>query len=331
MTLTGIDISKWNGVWNADKAISSGAKFVFIKASQASYIDPKFLDNWKIAKDADLYQGAYHYMDYTRPVRESANFYATILENYPGDIPPVVDYEQARNDNSTVAARAYLREFLEILKARGHKPIIYTSSGFWSKYGEINQYWSEYPLWLAQYVSSSKPSVPKPWTKWTFWQYSSTGKGATYGTQSYNVDLNRYNGTQEDLENFAGIRRLSDVETETRINSLEQRATAIEQRISTVEQSLAALKTTVASLSTQTSSSQTSSTTSTTSTTDTTSTVTAICMALGLNVRSGPGATYPVVGGLVSGQRVKVLERQSGWSRFESPAGWSSEQYLKFV
>ena len=335
MTLNGIDISKWNGEWNAEKTKSAGATFAFIKASQAAYIDPKFLANWKIAKDAELMQGAYHYMDYTRPVREAANFYATILENYPGELPPVVDYEQTRNDNNTSAARAYLREFLEILKSRGHKPILYTSSGFWSKYGDKNSYWKEFPLWLAYYTTSSKAVVPLPWTKWTFWQYSSTGKGSTYGTQSYNVDLNRFNGNMEDLEKLAGIRRPSTVELENRIISLEQRANTIEQRIGTVEQNLTALKNTVTSLAAQipVTLPQTPAPQNPTPAPVPTPApgVTAICMALGLNVRSGPGASYPVVGGLVSGQRVNVLERQNGWARFEAPAGWSSEQYLKFV
>jgi lysozyme len=332
MTLTGIDISKWNGDWNAEKAKSAGATFVFMKASQAAYIDPKFLANWKIAKDAKLLMGAYHYMDYTRPVREAAIFYATILENYPGDLPPVVDFEQSRNDNNTSAARAYLREFLETLKSRGHKPIIYTSNGFWSKYGDKNSYWTEFPLWLAYYTTASKALVPLPWTKWTFWQYSSTGKGSTYGTQSYNVDLNRFNGKLEDLEKLAGIRRPSTVELENRIISLEQRANTIEQRIGTVEQNLTALKNTVASLAAQAPATQSQTPSPTpTPTPSPAPGVTAICMALGLNVRSGPGASYPVVGGLVSGQRVNVLERQSGWARSESPAGWSSEQYLKFV
>jgi lysozyme len=330
MTLTGIDISKWNGEWNAEKAKSAGAAFVIIKASQAAYIDPKFLANWKIAKDAELMQGAYHYMDYTRPVRESAIFYATILENYPGDLPPVVDYEQSRNDNNISAARAYLREFLEILRSRGHKPIIYTSSGFWSKYGDDNSYWTEFPLWLAYYTTASKPVIPHPWTRWTFWQYASTGKGSTYGTQSYNVDLNRFNGNLEDLEKLAGIRRPSTVELENRIISLEQRANTIEQRIEAVEQNLTALKNSVASLSAQTPASQTQTPVPTPVPTPAPG-VTAICMALGLNVRSGPGPSYPVVGGLVSGQRVNVLERQNGWARFQSPAGWSSEQYLKFA
>jgi lysozyme len=327
MTLTGIDISKWNGDWNPAKTKAAGATFVFIKASQAAYVDPKFLANWKIAKDAKILFGPYHYMDYTRPARESAIFYATILNNYPCDLPPVVDFEQSRTDNNVTAARAYLREFLETLRASGHKPIIYTSSGFWNKYGDKNSYWTGFPLWLAQYVTTAKPTIPLPWTKWTFWQYSSTGKGATFGTESYNVDLNRFNGNLDNLEAFAGIRRPSTVELENRIITLEQRATSIEQRITSVEQAIVALKNSTGSSTSQTP----APTPAPVPVPQPAPGVTAICMALGLNVRSGPGATYPVVGGLVSGQRVNVLERQNGWARSESPAGWSSEQYLKFA
>jgi lysozyme len=334
MTLTGIDISKWNGEWNAPNAKAAGAAFVFIKASQAAFIDPKFLANWQKAKDAGLLQGAYHYMDYTKSVRESANFFATILSNYPGELPPVVDYEQTRTDNNTNAARAYLREFLEILRARGHKPIIYTSSSFWSAYGDKNSYWTGFPLWLAHYTTATNPSVPLPWIRWTFWQYSSKGTGATYGTESFNVDMNRFDGNMDDLDAFAGIRRPSIVELEKRIITLEQRTSTLEQKISSIEQSIAALKTTTTS-STQSPAPQPQTPAPTPQSPSPAPqpapVVSAICMALGLNVRSGPGPTYPVVGGLVSGQRVKVLERQNGWARSESPAGWSSEQYLKFV
>ena len=324
MTLTGIDISKLNGGWNAVKTKSAGATFAYIKATQAAYVDPKFLANYKIAKEAGILFGPYHYMDYTRPVRESANFYVTVLKNYPCDLPPVVDYEQSRTDNNINAARAYLREFLEILRANSYKPLIYTSSGFWGKYGENNSYWAGYPIWLAQYVTTAKPTLPAPWTKWTFWQYSSTGKGATYGTESFNVDLNRFNGDLNALETFAGIRRPSTVELENRINTLEQRATSIEQRITSIEQAVAALKNTPASPTQPPAPAPVPAPQPAPG-------LNAICMALGLNVRSGPAGTYPVVGGLVSGQRVQVLERQSGWARFESPAGWSSEQYLKFT
>ena len=57
------------------------------------------------------------------------------------------------------------------------------------------------PLWLAAYVSPC-PNTPVPWTSWTMWQYSSTGKIAGI---SGNVDENLFNGTLQDLKVFAGL------------------------------------------------------------------------------------------------------------------------------
>jgi uncharacterized protein YraI len=56
----------------------------------------------------------------------------------------------------------------------------------------------------------------------------------------------------------------------------------------------------------------------------------ATCITSALNVRSGPGVSYPMVAGLRYGQRMKVINRQNGWAQFENPAGWSSEAYLTF-
>lgn len=52
-----------------------------------------------------------------------------------------------------------------------------------------------------------------------------------------------------------------------------------------------------------------------------------------LNVRSGPGVSFPKVGSLKYGTKVNVLEEKSGWARIEfspSPA-WCSLSYLKMV
>jgi uncharacterized protein YgiM (DUF1202 family) len=57
----------------------------------------------------------------------------------------------------------------------------------------------------------------------------------------------------------------------------------------------------------------------------------AVCTAAGLNVRTGPGISYPVVGGMVYGQKVKVQERKDGWSRSDAPSGWFNEKYVNFV
>lgn len=51
--------------------------------------------------------------------------------------------------------------------------------------------------------------------------------------------------------------------------------------------------------------------------------------SLNLNVRSGPGTTYKVVGSLKKGAAVKVTKTSGGWSYITSPVtGWVSSSYL---
>ena len=309
MTVGGIDISKWNGNWDAAKAKAAGAAFVFIKASQATFTDPLFKVNWQRAKDAGLLRGAYHYLDYTKPSRDQANYYADLLDADPGELDPVVDYEQRRTDNNVGAARLALRDFLEQLKARGYTPMLYTAPAFWATYGSTDVYWQQYRLWIAHYTTASAPTVPAPWKAWTFWQYTSKGDGPTYGTESYNVDLNYFNGTLEELYQLAGV-PLPTGDLESRVAALEQRVLRLEQRVAALEQG----------------SPQPPQPPTPPPSTD----LYATCTASSLNVRSGPGTSYPAIGYLVYGQRVRVLERQDGWARIESPAGWCSEKYLKY-
>ncbi len=309
MTVGGIDISKWNGNWDAAKAKAAGAAFVFIKASQATFTDPLFKVNWQKARDAGLLRGAYHYLDYTKPSRDQANYYADLLDADPGELSPVVDYEQRRTDNNVGAARLALRDFLEQLKARGYTPMIYTAPAFWATYGSTDVYWQQYRLWIAHYTTASAPTVPAPWKTWTFWQYTAKGDGPTFGTESYNVDLNYFNGTLEELYQLAGV-PLPTGDLESRVAALEQKVLQLEQRVAALEQG----------------SPQPPQPPLPPPSTD----LYATCTASSLNVRSGPGTSYPAIGYLVYGQRVRVLERQDGWARIESPAGWCSEKYLKY-
>jgi uncharacterized protein YraI len=51
----------------------------------------------------------------------------------------------------------------------------------------------------------------------------------------------------------------------------------------------------------------------------------------GLNVRSGPGTGYKVIGSLSKGQKVRIGSRTSGWYNiyFGDHGGWVSDQYLQ--
>jgi lysozyme len=386
MTILGVDISKWDGNWNAEKAKQAGVTFVFIKASQATFTDPQFKVNWQKAKDAGLLRGAYHYLDYTKPAIDQANYFADLLRDDPGEMPPTIDYEQRITDNNTTTALGFLRNCLDQLIKRTElfddvkikKPMLYTRYGFWIEYGEqTNQgYWLQFPLWVAHYSTSSSPLLPSPWKLWNFWQFTAKGPGEAFGSESLSMDMDRFNGTLNELLEFIGISQNHDLNdlyanlekrllaVENSIASLSQgtppfvkgvieRVIKIEQQASDTSQSLSAVKAglnkrvstleqrfsniggvTAAPLITPAPSSTPAPSDSTTSSSTTTPTkddvLYATCTINALNVRSGPGISYPMVAGLSIGQRVKVLIQQDGWAQIESPAGWSSEAYLSF-
>jgi len=326
MTVLGIDVSKWNGEWDAAKAKAAGLAFVFIKSSQATFTDPRFTINWKKAKDVDLLRGAYHYLDYTKPAKDQAKYFAELLSSSPGELPLVVDYEQRHINTNAAAALAYLHDFIEQLKSRGLTPIIYTSPAFWREYGDTNSYWTQFPLWLAHYTTAAAPIVPAPWQRWTFWQYTTKGIGPTYGTESYNVDMNHFNGSLEDLLAFAGIRApISDLEkrvaeVEQYITAFKKSAITFTQHITALDKRITAIEKYLAGFAQPPSPVHESE-----------PEMYAVCTANALNVRNGPGTSYPVIGSLERDQRAKVLERQNGWARIDTPAGWSNERYLNYV
>ncbi len=79
-------------------------------------------------------------------------------------------------------------------------PIIYTDPSFWKQY--MSDEFGEYPLWIANY-NVQEPIIPSAWEDYTFWQYSQTGKT---GGIAGNVDLNVFNGSQDDLEALTSVK-----------------------------------------------------------------------------------------------------------------------------
>lgn len=71
-------------------------------------------------------------------------------------------------------------------------------------------------LWVARYADFLDEQVDEPWEEgsnvdprdyddWKFWQYSSKGPGGQYGVVSASIDLNVFNGTLDELREWAGL------------------------------------------------------------------------------------------------------------------------------
>jgi lysozyme len=191
-TLTGIDVSYYQGNvgWAAVK--SSGRAFAFARVSDGlNYPDTKFAQNWPAMKTAGITRGVYQFF---RPSQD-ANAQAQLLIDKltangglkPGDLPPVLDLESADGlASATVVAKA--KTWLAKVEAKyGVKPIVYTAAFMTPVIGNN---FTAYPLWVANYQTTC-PTMPGAWTKWKFWQNSDSG---SVPGVSGNVDTNFFDG-----------------------------------------------------------------------------------------------------------------------------------------
>lgn len=200
-TLPGIDVSYWQSNIDWAKVKASGKKFAIMRANHALAADTKFDYNWAQCHAQGLHCGAYCYFEPAMDVNQQADLLlAKIGKLQPGDISPVIDVEATGGLGPAAVAAAVGKWIERVEKATGRKPIIYSGGYFWEGNVKSNAFVS-YPLWHPQYCSNCCPNIASPWTKWYFWQYSSTGSVSGI---SGNVDMNHWNGTAADLDAFTG-------------------------------------------------------------------------------------------------------------------------------
>lgn len=178
----GIDVSHHQGQVDWGKLKSTGlAEFCWVKATEGNnYLDPKSTKNIKDCRAAGIPVGAYHFARpdlHEDPYEEVKNF-AKHCPIEPGDLRPVMDFER-NGDHSPDSLHRWVVEFLvEIEKATGIKPIIYTG-GNMVKYG-LNRNTSildTYTLWHAAYskrfrVNGIDKSRLGSWNEWRVWQWT---------------------------------------------------------------------------------------------------------------------------------------------------------------
>lgn len=199
-SIHGIDVSKYQHTiaWEEVKAMNVKeiqVGFSFIKATEGiGNTDPQFKRNWKKAKDAGMFRGAYHYFIASKDGRLQAENFIDKVALEAGDMPPVLDVEQL-NGVSAAQFKKEVKEWLEIAEAYyGVKPIIYTNVDFYNR--NLGSDFDKYPLWVAHYYQLEQPRINRGWI---FWQHSDEGR--VNGIIS-KVDFNVFNGDSADFKNL---------------------------------------------------------------------------------------------------------------------------------
>ena len=135
-SLHGIDVSRHQNVINWSDVKEMQVKdikigFVFIKATEGmGKIDEDFRRNWLQAKEEEIPKGAYHYFIAGKSGRAQAQNFLDIVKLEKGDLPPVLDIEQANGvevNNVRAEVKTWLNKIEQHYKT---KPIIYTSNRF---------------------------------------------------------------------------------------------------------------------------------------------------------------------------------------------------------
>ncbi len=203
-TVPGMDVSHWQGTIDWDAVAASEVEYAFIRVSHGiGTMDREFVRNWSEAQRVGLIRGVYQFFSAGDDPVAQADLLVDQIGGAlaPGDLPPVLDVEGMSLDGQPAATViANMRTWIARVQERlGVVPIIYSAKYFWQdSLGDPD--FTEHPLWVAHYGVMC-PNAPTPWTRWAFWQYTSTGSVPGI---SGNVDRNHFNGTLADLMAFTG-------------------------------------------------------------------------------------------------------------------------------
>ncbi|HEX2569664.1 MAG TPA: glycoside hydrolase family 25 protein [Polyangia bacterium] len=195
----GLDVSYFQGQPNWTSVRNSGRNFALIRHSDGSFLDPERFNNWNNAKAAGMTVGFYQFFRASQDAVSQANLVVQALTTVGGkgrpNLPAVIDIETYDGQSgSTVISK--VNQWLNYIQANtGRQPTLYTSPGFWGGLGYPTPSPLPY-LWVAHWGVSC-PTVPSPWGRLRFWQYSSTGSVSGI---SGAVDLDTYNGSLTEMQ-----------------------------------------------------------------------------------------------------------------------------------
>lgn len=156
----GIDISKWQGNFDFQKAVAEGVKFIIVKGGGGDsglYVDSKFERNYAEAKKHNLPVGVY-WFSRALTVKEAENeadyFYNNVLKGKQFELPVYIDVE---NKTQLGVGKRLLTDIVKAwcnrLENKGFWVGIYSSQSFFSSYMYDSEL-TKYAHWVACWASS---------------------------------------------------------------------------------------------------------------------------------------------------------------------------------
>lgn len=185
----GMDVSRYQGEIDFNRAAKDGIEMVYIRAGEgADYTDPYYERNYAGAKAAGIKTGAYHFVTARSEAeaRAQAAHFAALLAGKEFECRPAMDFEDLSGMGRDAANRVALAFLRALEEATGQKPALYSDA--YRVESTWNASLSGYPLWIAEYDVDA-PRTTGAWPEWSGWQY--TDRGRVDGVEG-NVDRDRF-------------------------------------------------------------------------------------------------------------------------------------------
>lgn len=216
----GIDVSKWQGDMDWEKAHSAGAQFAFIRAGSITYSTGELYEDYKFVRNSGLAPEHIPYISYYwyfRPQwgpKKQADYFTSLTEGAFRNLRLVADCE-TDGGLSDLHCGESIQIFCErVNENTGMWPMMYTRAYWFNSETDERALWPTLDLWIARYTTKSEPwgnpgdssaITPRDWNDWTFWQWSadSNGRGAEFGAKSASIDLDYFNGDEVALSSYS--------------------------------------------------------------------------------------------------------------------------------
>lgn len=224
MEIAGIDISRYQYIWNENTGVMLRPMNFEVAASQnvrfvAGRITTGTLTDWaydyrhtgycslKMSQSVGLPTTGYHVVRPWLPVdaQMSALFRAMESKSFYEDFPLWMDCERPDGQSVYVQTKCIAGCIEWFLRRKDYYPDIYTNVGYWNTNTVHDPIFNNCNLVVANYTTAKTPLIPREWNgffgllkRWRIWQYSADGNGlgAKYGAASHSIDLNRFNGDE---------------------------------------------------------------------------------------------------------------------------------------
>lgn len=166
----GLDISHHEKIIDWNKFLNNYDFFILKATEGVNFIDGTFRHRWETLERCNMQRGAYHFFRCDKNPIEQARHFLSVVKNFNPKDWLILDIETLDNQNIEEIRRK-IKIFLQFIeKETGIKPIFY-SYYYFIEHLELDEEFSNYPLWVADYRGKGV-FIPKPWENAFLFQYS---------------------------------------------------------------------------------------------------------------------------------------------------------------